>query len=103
MLFPLPGRGFESDVLGDIAMIRLGQAGVAPSQNGAAILCGSSTVSGQFVWSEKVVARTRSPTNFLLSGSPSKPDSTPIIYLLRIKIYEACGSTPLPDIVHHPR
>jgi hypothetical protein len=51
----------------------------------------------------KLVAGTRSPTNFLLPGSPPESGGTLTINLLRIKVDEARGSTPLPDIVHHPR
>ena len=65
ILYPLPERGFEIEVLGDIAaMIRLGQAGQTGqsaqpgTQDGAAILYGSGAVSDLFVGSVKVVAGT---------------------------------------------
>ena len=55
ILYPLPERGFEIEVVGDIAaMICLGQAGqtgVAPTQNGGQTLLGSPAVSNVFVGS----------------------------------------------------
>ena len=62
ILYPLPERGFEIEVLGDIAaMIRLGQAGQtcqSGMQNGGQTLLGSPAVSDLFSGSVKVVAGT---------------------------------------------
>jgi site-specific DNA recombinase len=62
ILYPVPERGFEIEVLGDIAaMIRLGQAGQAGqtgTRNGGQTLKGSPAVSDLFVCSVKVVAGT---------------------------------------------
>ncbi len=62
ILYPLPERGFEIEVLGDIAaMIRLGQAGQlghSGTQSGGQTLLGSPAVSDLFVGSVKVVAGT---------------------------------------------